>query len=102
MRKHAYKVLRRCHCLDLIIHYISLFFHVFIFYCFVHVRALYALTMYLIYFEKMKDNKNKKEQNLLVFTCCVSFHKYERIDLVAPFLKAIHQHLSNFPILIEE
>ena len=36
----------------------------------------------------MKDNKNKKEQNLLVFTCCVSFHKYERIDLVALFLKS--------------
>ena len=62
MRKHAYKVLRRCHCLDLIIHYFSLFFHVFIFYCFVLVRVLYVLTMYLIYFEKMKDNKNKKNK----------------------------------------
>ena len=78
MRKHAYKVLRRCHCLDLIIHYFSLFFHVFIFYCFVLVRVLYVLTMYLIYFEKMKDNKNKKEQNLLVFVGLFSFHKTMR------------------------
>ena len=56
-------------------------------------------NVFNIFWENERQQE-QKEQNLLVFTSYASFHKYERIDLVAPFFQKLSINiifkLSNF------
>ena len=89
---HAQTCVQSTSSLSLFRPYYSLFFIIFSrvhFLLFCACACVVCFNNVFNIFWENERQQEQKEQNLLVFTCYVSFHKYERIDLVAPFFQKL-------------